>query len=172
MTGRVSMHRFSVVLISLLLLVACGKEESKSIDKPHRDEATAFTLRGLDGREYSLESARGNVVLLDFWATWCPPCKKEIPELISLYKKYKNEKFLLWGIGLDNQAALESFSQKFGIPYPILLGTQEVQSAYGVRAIPTVFILDRLGRVAARFQGYREGMETQFDEEIRGLLDE
>lgn len=166
------MRRFSVFLIPILLLVACGKEEGQSHDSPNRVEAKTFTLKGLDGREYSLQSARGNVVLLDFWATWCPPCKKEIPQLIALYRKYEDTQFLLWGIGLDRPEALESFSQQFGMPYPTLVGTQEIQSAYGVRAIPTVFIIDKLGRVAAHFQGYREGMETQFDKEIRRLLDE
>jgi cytochrome c biogenesis protein CcmG/thiol:disulfide interchange protein DsbE len=112
------------------------------------------------------------VVLLDFWATWCPPCKKEIPELISIYDKYKDEDFLLWGIGLDKPASLESFSQKYAIPYPVLVGTSKVQSAYGVKAIPTVFIIDKLGRIGARFQGYREGVEARLDEEIRKLLKE
>lgn len=166
------MHRFLILSVSILLLLGCGKEESGAPAESKRNEAAPFTLEDLDGREYSLDSARGKVLLLDFWATWCPPCKKAIPELISIYEKYKAEDFQLWGIGFDKPAALQSFSQKFQIPYPVLVGTSKVQSAYRVKAIPTVFIIDKLGRIGARFQGYREGVETQLEEEISRLLKE
>ncbi len=165
-------HRSFILSLAVLLLVGCGEKESGLSQRADRVEAALFTLESLDGHEYSLESARGNVVLLDFWATWCPPCKKEIPELISIYNKYKEKEFLLWGIGLDKPDALNSWSEKFEIPYPVLIGSQKIQSAYGVRAIPTVFIIDKTGRIAARFQGYRQGVEAQFEEEIGQLLRE
>lgn len=161
-----------LILVLFLLLLGCGKEESGSSGEVRRTDNTSFTLRGLDGRQYSFESVRGKVVLLDFWATWCLPCKKAIPELISVYNKYKDKEFMLWGIGFDRPASLKSFSKKYKIPYPILMGTREVQYEYRVRAIPTLILIDKSGAVATRFQGYGAGLRTQLEKEINKLLKE
>ncbi len=165
-------HKLFAFILLVPMLFGCGREGNDSSVENTRKLAVPFTLTALDGREYSLESARGNVVLLDFWATWCPPCKKEIPELISIWEKYKQKDFVLWGIGIDKPSALRSWSEEFEITYPVLIGTRKTQSAYRVKAIPTVFIVDKSGRIAARFQGYREGVETQIEEEIDRLLGE
>lgn len=165
-------YKLFALILLVPMLFGCGGEGNDSPVENNRKPAVSFTLTALDGREYSLESVRGNVVLLDFWATWCPPCKKEIPKLISIWEKYRQKDFVLWGIGIDKPTALRSWSQEFGIPYPVLIGTRSTQSDYRVKAIPTVFIVDKSGRIAARFQGYREGVETQIEEEIDRLLGE
>lgn len=165
-------YRFFVFFLPILLIVGCGNKDGGTSEGAKRTQATPFTLKGLDNREYSLESVRGKVVLLDFWATWCPPCKKEIPELISIYNKYKGKDFMLFGIGLDKPSALKSFSEKYRIPYPVLIGTKEIGSAYGIRYIPTLYLIDKSGRIANRFQGYREGLTSKIEEEIDKLLEE
>jgi len=120
--------------------------------------APDFTLTSTDGKSIKLSDYRGKVVVLDFWATWCPPCKAEIPDFIKLYSKYKDDGFQMLGVSLD-QGGLKDvvpFMKDHGIDYPIVLGTEEVVSAYGgIRGIPTTFVIDKKGYVRDAFEGYR-----------------
>jgi len=164
--------RSYLLIIAALFLIGCGSDSDGPSEGNHRPEARLFTLQALNGDEYSVNAARGKVLLLDFWATWCPPCEKAIPELISLYDTYKDDEFILWGIGLDNPDALRSFSEKYRIPYPILVGTRETGTAYGIRSIPTVYLIDKSGRVVSRIEGYRPGLARHLGEKIDQLLKE
>ena len=158
--------------LSILLITGCGSKTEEPRAATGRSKAASFVLEDLDGREFSLDSAAGSVLVLDFWATWCAPCRKAIPELISLYNEYEQEDLLLWGIGIDKPDALRSFAESFKIPYPVLVGSRATQAAYRVTAIPTVFLIDREGRIAGRFQGYRPGATENLKAEITKLLKE
>jgi cytochrome c biogenesis protein CcmG/thiol:disulfide interchange protein DsbE len=131
--------------------------------------APSFSLSDLGGRSVSLADFRGKVVVLDFWATWCPPCKREIPDFISLQKQYGPEGLQIVGIALDEPEKVHAFARQNEMNYPVLLGTDDVAMRYGgIEGIPTTFIIDRGGRIVNRLEGYRP--RSVFEEEIRKLL--
>src|SRR3989337_1339414 len=112
--------------------------------------APDFTLKDLDGVEKSLKEFRGKVVLLNFWATWCSPCRIEIPSMVELYKKYKDRGLEIIGVNLDKlgRSGVEQFSKEYNISFPVLLDPAgEVGTNYGIVALPTTFILDRKGKI-------------------------
>ena len=118
--------------------------------------APAWALPDLNGRTVTLSSLKGKVVLLNFWATWCPPCRTEIPDLIALQKKYADDGVVVVGVSLDEtgSSAVKSFVAKNGINYPVVMGDQRTASAYGgITAIPTTFVIDRGGKVVGEIQG-------------------
>ena len=119
------------------------------------DLAPAFQLKDLEGKELKLEAFRGKVILLNFWATWCGPCREEIPSLIELQKRYKDR---LQVIGLavdeDDEAYVRKFAGTEGINYPIAMSSTEVRVAYGgVSALPTVFVINTEGRLVQKHVG-------------------
>ena len=125
-------------------------------------EAPDFTLKDLDGNDLKLSDYRGKVVVLDFWATWCPPCRKGIPDFVEMQEKYGEDKFVIIGINLDQGKESEvlpmvtEFSEKYKINYPVVMHNQEVVYAYGgIRSIPTTFVLDKEGKVRQGVQGWR-----------------
>lgn len=120
------------------------------------DTAFDFALEDLSGRTVRLSDFRGKVVLVDFWATWCPPCREEIPGFVDLHAKYRARGVEFVGISFDQSAdPVRRFVRSFGIEYPIVFGTPDVAMAYGgVDAIPTTFVIDREGRIRAKHTGY------------------
>jgi peroxiredoxin len=131
--------------------------------------APAFTLTDLNGKAVSLADFRGKVVILDFWATWCPPCKKEIPDFVDLQKSFGAQGVQVVGIALDDLDKVKAFTQQNGINYPVLLGTQDITVKYGgIDGIPTTFVIDRKGKIVNRFEGFRP--RSVFEAEIKKLL--
>jgi peroxiredoxin len=131
--------------------------------------APAFSLPDLSGEVVSLADFRGKVVVLDFWGTWCPPCRREIPDFISLQKEYGAEGLQIVGVALDEPEKVQDFARQNGMNYPVLLGTNNVAVLYGgIEGLPTTFIIDRSGRIVSRLEGYRA--KSVFEEEIRRLL--
>jgi thiol-disulfide isomerase/thioredoxin len=117
--------------------------------------APDFTLPQLDGQPLRLSSYRGNVVLLDFWATWCVPCREEIPHFIELQDKYRAGGFEIIGISMDDgPEPVRSFFQNFHMNYPVVMGNAKTGELYGgVLGLPIAFLLDRNGRVYAKHIG-------------------
>ena len=111
--------------------------------------APDFTLPLTNGGELKLADYKGKIVIIDFWATWCPPCRRGIPDLVDIQKKYA-EKVVIIGISLDTETKPDvvPFMKQFGINYPIVYGNMEVVQAYGnVQSIPTSFIVDQKGQI-------------------------
>lgn len=141
--------------------VAESDEGLKSQPEPKPAESCSnpapdFTLRSVDGGKVSLSDYEGKVVLLDFWATWCRPCRMAIPDLISLQKEYGDDDFVIIGISLDRQPAIvPRFVEQTGINYPVVYGFGEsIAADYGnVASIPTAFIIDRNGCINKRLVG-------------------
>lgn len=134
-------------------------------------QAPDFALRNLDGKEVKLADLKGKVVILDFWATWCGPCVKEIPHFIELYKQYKEQGFEMVGISTDRDGVgvVKSFVKKHKINYSILMADGKVQQAYGeIRAIPTTFIMDKSGKIQRQYIGYRD--KAVFEADIKAIL--
>jgi thiol-disulfide isomerase/thioredoxin len=134
------------------------------------DPAPEFKLTGLDGKTVSLAGARGKVVLLNFWATWCGPCRTEVPDLVELQTKYK-DRLQVIGLVIDDtdEEAIRNFAKKFSINYPIALATSDMSFRFGgVPALPTSFIIDPQGRVVQKHIGLRD--PVLYETEIRALL--
>ena len=134
------------------------------------DPAPAFKLSTLDGKPLSLADYKSKVILLNFWATWCGPCRAEVPDLVELQNKYKDR---LQVIGLvvddDDEDAVKKFAGKYGINYPIAMATDEMRTEYGgIPALPTSFVLDGEGRVVQKHEGLRD--PVLYEVEIRSLL--
>jgi len=136
--------------------------------------APDFTLRTLEGQNLRLGEQRGRVVLVNFWATWCGPCRQEMPHLNKLYDKYKSSGFVLLGVNVDEdtrQAA--SVASKLGVKFPVLPDNDKrVSKQYDLSAMPSTVLIDRDGRVRYLHRGYQSGYEDTYDRQIRELLKE
>jgi thiol-disulfide isomerase/thioredoxin len=157
-----------VFLILGMIVIACGtREQAKQSD------TADFSLYSIDGKEYTLSEFKGQVVIIDFWATWCPPCRNSIPAFIRLYNKYHERGFTILGIGLDNdEQALRDFSKQMNIPYPVLIGDNEIAKAYQVSGIPKTIFLDKKGSIRKTQVGFAPELEAQFDQLVDSLLNE
>ena len=135
------------------------------------DPAPQFNLPGLDGKPVTLADARGKVVLLNFWATWCGPCRAEIPDLIELQSKYKDRlQIIALTVDEDDAATIRKVVEKTGINYPVAMASPEIRLKYGgIMALPTSFMLDTEGRVVQKHEGLRDPVLYEY--EIRALLD-
>ena len=109
-----------------------------------------FTLRDLKGREWKLSDLRGQVVLVNFWATWCPPCRKEIPDLIALSAQFSDQGLVILGISDESADKVAPFVQQYRVPYPVLLDPgRQVNGLFSVEGIPKSFVYNREGKLAA-----------------------
>jgi peroxiredoxin len=134
--------------------------------------APDFTLRPGSGPNLRLQEQRGQVVLINFWATWCGPCRQEMPQLNKLYDKYRAAGFVMLGINIDDDARhATDVAAKLGLKFPVLLDTDKaVSRLYDLGAMPTTVLIDRDGQVRHIHPGYLAGYEEIYDKEIRGLL--
>jgi thiol-disulfide isomerase/thioredoxin len=176
MTGRMSMGfktipRGLAGLAMAIVMLAAGEAAAKDLLGAPAPE---FTLRGLAGSNLSLREQRGRVVMINFWATWCGPCRQEMPLLDQMYRRYRDMGFVLMGINVEDDARKAGdMARALGVRYPVLFDTKKAASkAYGVSAMPTTVLLDRDGRVRYLHKGYRPGYERTYHAQIRELLKE
>jgi len=133
--------------------------------------APDFTLPTIDGKQLKLSDYKGKVVIIDFWATWCGPCRKGIPDLIDLKKKYGAKGFEVIGISLDTETKnqVPGFVKTNGMNYPVVYGNQNVTQLYGgIEAIPTTFVIDKQGKIVATYQGLAPAIT--YENHIKKLL--
>src|SRR6202048_2598784 len=158
------------------LAVACGASARSPQDGNvirfvrNPDSAPEFKLDGLDGKALSLAGSRGKGVLLNFWATWCGPCRAEIPDLIALQRKYKDQLQII-GLTVDDDDAsmVKEVVTETHINYPVAMSSSEVRIQYGgIAALPTSFVLDTQGRAVQKHEGLRDPL--LYETEIRALL--
>ena len=136
-------------------------KELQSEENKGGPEAPDFTLQDLSGEPVSLRQHKGQIVLLDFWATWCAPCRRSIPELVRIQEKYRDQGLVVLGISVDDLqrtsvGTLLAFKKQYNINYSILLANRNVTRAYfgnGQMPIPTLFVIDREGEVVDSIVG-------------------
>jgi len=134
--------------------------------------APEWQLNDVDGKPVKLSDFKGKVVILDFWATWCPPCRAEIPGFVAIQKKYADKGFTMVGVSLDEQgpSVVKSFMHNFGMNYPVVMANQKIVLDYGgITAIPTTFVIDRQGNVVTAYQGAMD--QATFESVIGPLLE-
>ena len=153
-------------------LVACAVGTPAAVTPSVK--APDFALRSLEGPNLRLQEQRGRVVMVNFWATWCGPCRVEMPHLARLYDKYKASGFQLFGVNIDEdprQAA--AVATKLGLRFPVLLDTEKkVSKLYDLNTMPSTVLIDRDGKVRYVHRGYRDGFEDTYEKQIRELLKE
>lgn len=166
------------ILVGLALLLAgAGIFFSLRTHAPSRDTrsgkqplAPDFSLADLSGKKLDLSSYRGKVVLLDFWATWCDPCRDEVPHFIELQTKYGNEGLQIIGVSMDDSPdPVRVFRQRFNMNYPVLMGDAKTGELYGgILGLPVAFLIGRDGRIIAKHIGATNA--AVFEKEIVDLL--
>ena len=149
----------SLILSGTLLLSACEKEPSSLFNlKKESTIATDFTLPTIDGKQLTLSDYKGKLVLLNFWASWCPPCRFEIPDFIKLQDKYKAKGFTFIGVGMEGIDEIKSYSKEVGINYPTTYGyeaARALSTSYGNTegALPYSILIGRDQKIIAIYPG-------------------
>jgi thiol-disulfide isomerase/thioredoxin len=166
-------HRNSSALVALLLFVPfIAGSASRLVGKPAPD----FALRSLTGENLRLSEHLGEVIVLNFWATWCGPCRQEMPLLDEMYGKYRRAGFVLLSVNIDDDKEREravEMARTLKVSYPVLLDARkEVSKAYEVDAMPMTILIDREGVVRFVTEGYKSGYEKRYTEKLRELLNE
>ncbi|OGR86451.1 MAG: hypothetical protein A3A86_06450 [Elusimicrobia bacterium RIFCSPLOWO2_01_FULL_60_11] len=166
------MKRFAPLLA--LFLFSCGGNppENEAAGAARLGQAApGFSLRSLDEKSHRLSDFKGKVVLLDFWATWCPPCRASTPALGRLHRKMAGKDFAILSISVDDAAAaVRPFLEKEKVEYLTLMADSDIQSVYRVRAIPTFVLIDARGFIAKIYQGFAPEMEVEWEKQINRLL--
>ncbi len=155
------LYRTAAVAALLVLLIGCGGKKKEAEESSNALKAADFTvaLVGDEGKTVSLADYKGKVLILDFWATWCPPCRREIPHFNDLYSRYKGEGLEILGASVDQGGAdvVKRFMKGTPIDYPSGMAPADMQAAYGpIRSIPTTYVIDRKGRVQRKLVGYQD----------------
>ncbi len=134
--------------------------------------APDFSLRSMAGPNMRLQEQRGQVVMINFWATWCGPCRQEMPHLSKLYEKYRASGFVLLGVNVDDDARnAADVAAKLGIKFPVLLDTdKKVSKQYDLVTMPSTVLIDRDGKVRHVHRGYQNGLEETYEKQLRELL--
>jgi peroxiredoxin len=137
-------------------------------------DAPDFALRSAAGTNLRLSEHRGQVVMINFWATWCGPCRQEMPRLDEIFARYHQAGFTLLGVNIDEDAErAQRLADELGVSFPLLFDDeQDVSRLYDVQAMPMTVMVDRSGKVRSVHYGYRPGMEQRYLDEVRALLRE
>lgn len=161
----------SLLLGSLLCILAGTTLASSALTG---QEAPDFALKSASGSNMRLSEYRGEVVMINFWATWCGPCRQEMPLLDDLYNRYQRVGFQLLGVNIDDDSRRAmQMVEELGVNFPVLFDeTKEVSRLYDVEAMPVTVLVDRSGTVRHVHLGYKPGYEEKYLSEIRSLLRE
>jgi peroxiredoxin len=166
---RVKVITTGIILLSLFFFIANCKKREYQANIGSR--APDFTLTDLDGKKVSLSDYKGTVIIIDFWATWCPPCKDSIPFLEGLHQRYREKGLVILGISFDGDTdTVRNFRKKITMTYPVLMGDDRLKNDYGLIGIPEMFILDRNGILKHHHLGFDDSLPAQIEKEVMELL--
>jgi len=162
-----------VAALSAAAFMACASADCAAAVLPG-SAAPDFTLRSSDGHNVRLRELRGQVVLVNFWATWCGPCREEMPQLGKLYDKYRASGFTLLGVNIDEDSrSAQDLAHKLGVKFPVLFDADKaISHLYELGTMPSTVLIDKDGRIRFVHHGYRDGFAQTYDTQIRGLLKE
>jgi peroxiredoxin len=136
--------------------------------------AANFTLKSAAGENVRLSEYRGQVVLINFWASWCGPCRQEMPELDNIHQKYSGLGFTVFGVNVEQDRAMaDKVLRDIPVSFPILFDdANRVSELYGVDAMPVTVLVDRRGEIRYMHRGYKPGYEDQYEAQVRALIKE
>jgi thiol-disulfide isomerase/thioredoxin len=152
-------------IVVIALLAGCTDRGGKS-----DSVASDFSLKDMSGKTVRLSDYKGKVVLLEFWATWCPPCRASVPGLEKLHKAYKDKGLVLLAVSMDEGGwdEVQSYVKESGITYTVLKGTEDVATKYQVRSIPMMLVLNKEGKITKRYLGM--GSDEDLETDIKASL--
>ncbi len=161
-------------LITLLAVVFSLGISTGLHAETQQSEAPDFTLKSNSGKNLRLSDFKGQIVLINFWATWCGPCRQEMPKLDALFKRYQRAGLELWGINVEDDPGLaDKFLKKNPVSFPVLYDvSSEVSERYKIDAMPTTVIVDRDGNIRHLHRGYKPGYEDIYRQQIKALMRE
>lgn len=164
---------FALIVAGTMISAAACTREAAVLPVPG-NKAPQFTLKDTAGKSVSLDVFKGKIVLLDFWATWCGPCRESIPEMAELHRTYAERGVVILGISMDEGAGaaerVKEYARQNAIPYRLLLDSGTVSTAYRVRTIPATFLLDRDQVIVEIHPGYVPGLGGKLAKRIEELL--
>ena len=159
---QMTMYAAALFFLSIVTVPACTQTQGK---------APNFSLKTADGKTVELAKQQGKIVVVNFWATWCGPCRAEIPGFIEMYDRYKSKGLEIIGVSLDEDGwdVVRPYVEKMKVTYPVVVGDGTLADAYGgIDAIPTTFIIDKKGNILDRHLGYLS--KDAIEKMIKGLL--
>lgn len=157
--------RFCVLALVFFLLAASSCALALEVG----NDAPEFSLTDINGKTVSLSEFKGKVVILDFFASWCPPCRQEVPDFIQLQKTYADKGFAMVGVAVVSAKDAKDFAGQAGINYTVLVDNGKVSDTYGpIRSIPTTFVLDKNLKIVKMYIGFRP--KSTFEADIKELL--
>src|SRR5208337_3942030 len=163
------LYYFFLVPFVFVLFLSCSRTEKATVGS-----APSFVLSTVKSERLNLNDYRGKVVILEFFASWCPPCQMVAPELESIYEKYKGKGLVVLAIAIDDGptalSAVKNFVNEYGIPYPVMIDDGTVSRQYQVISIPTSFIIDKEGKIIHKHIGLLPDLASTLSKEIEILL--
>jgi len=162
----------------LSTFAAASRKKVALDDRRYERAAPGWTLPDLDGKTFKLADHKGKVVVLDFWGTWCGPCREELPIFQKVYERYRDRDVVFYGVnwervgpGVDPKKLVRDYMAKYNYSFPVVLDTERTaQTAYGIEAFPTVFLIDKQGQIRYRNVGLANGIEQILTDQIESLL--
>ena len=161
------------ILLAGLLVAGLAQPAAAVLQKGQ--QAPQIKVTTTSGQQVTLNNYKGYVLVMDFFATWCTPCKESIPHLVSLQRKYGKQGLQILGMSVDDEAdklLLKSFVSEKNVTYPVALANEDLQADYGLRSVPTLFIISKKGIVAEKYMGYNDEVAKSIEATIKRLLAE
>jgi thiol-disulfide isomerase/thioredoxin len=170
MTRRIHRMFLGLGLVLLAALLAMPIASAEALKGPAPD----FVLKSNGGKNVRLSELRGQVVMINFWASWCGPCRQEMPLLDELHSRYKGLGFTVLGVNVEEDSRkADGLLRQIPVSFPVLYDTEnEVSEMYGVNAMPTTVMVDRNGNMRYLHKGYQPGYEVAYQEQVRTLIRE
>lgn len=165
------LHRLVMVtMVAGMLLGPTGLHAAPRTGQPAPD----FKVSTTSGQQVTLENYRGRVLVLDFFASWCQPCRESIPHLVEMNRKYGQKGLFVLGMSADEDGvrAVKAFADKHRITYPIAMAEESTLTDFGVRSVPVMFVIDKKGQVSGVFRGFTDEVARSTEQLIKKLLAE
>lgn len=171
MSIRVLFNRIILIIIAAAFLSAPGPvDAAPRIGQP----APNFKVQSTSGQAISLENYRGHVLILDFFATWCQPCRLSIPHLVEMNRKYGKQGLQILGLSVDDggERVVKEFTDEYRVSYPLALVADSTTADFGVRSVPVLYLIDKKGKIAEVYRGYSRETARALESSIKRLLAE
>ncbi|OGU00114.1 MAG: thioredoxin [Geobacteraceae bacterium GWB2_52_12] len=171
MSIRVPFSRILLIIIAASFLAAPGLvDAAPRIGQPAPD----FKVQSTSGQPISLENYRGHVLILDFFATWCQPCRLSIPHLVEMNRKYGKQGLQILGLSVDDggERVVKEFTDEYRVNYPLALVGDSATADFGVRSVPVLYLIDKKGKIAEVYRGYSSETARALESAIKRLLAE
>jgi len=162
--------RAVTIIVAALLFTLSTQHADAAVRRGQ--PAPAFKTFSIKGQPLSTDGLKGSVIILDFWATWCPPCRESIPHLGELYRKYGKQGLVIIGMSMDEggERTVKEYAENHRILYPIVMTSGKIGSDYGVRALPALYVIDRNGLVREQILGFSDQAGKVIEDLVKKLL--